>query len=111
MQTKPEIDCFAGKKCAIPEELTIVDDDYVSKAEDCFFRIMTADDGDKRVVWNRLSVPEIHAAKKMFNELLTSGMVPYKVGLDGKKTSEVMQEFNPSAEEIIFVPMQAMRGG
>jgi hypothetical protein len=75
------------------------------------FRIMTAKDGDKRVVWCRNVIAEIAAAKQMFLDLISKGMIPYKVGVDGRSTAEVMKEFDPVAEEVIFMPVQAIAGG
>ena len=75
------------------------------------FRILTAKDGDRRIVWNRLVLAEIRAAKEMFLELIDKGLVPYKVGTGGRPTSEIMAEFDPSAEEIMFLPIAAVVGG
>ncbi len=110
------IECFAKNICTVPDELSIADDSYELKPGEQLFRIMTTKDGDKRIVWNRFKMPEINAAKKMFDQLISSGMVPYLVGKDGQKTSEVMKEFDPSAEEvmmseIVFVPQRAIVGG
>jgi hypothetical protein len=74
-------------------------------------RIMTPKDGDKRVVWNRDSLAEISDAKKMFDDLSSSGLTPFKVGVGGKATAEIMDEFDPFAEEIIFMPRKMLAGG
>lgn len=75
------------------------------------FKILTAKDGDRRIVWNRFVLAEIRAAKDMFLELVRKGLVPHKVGSSGKPTSEVIREFDPNAEEIIFLPVAAAVGG
>lgn len=75
------------------------------------FRILNSKDGDKRVIWDSLNLEEIRDAHKFFNELVDKGMVPYKVDPKGKKTAEVMREFDPTAEEILFAPIQAVAGG
>jgi hypothetical protein len=75
------------------------------------FRVLTVVDGDKRVTWNADSLGEIGAARKMFRDLVKQGLVPYKVGLDGRPTSKVMKEFDPGAEEVIFVPVGVVGGG
>ena len=75
------------------------------------FRIMTAKDGDQRVVWNNQSLLEIREAKRMFDSLVEKGLVPYKVSVSGKKSPEVMKEFDAAAEEIIFSPVALAVGG
>ena len=75
------------------------------------FRIMTPKDGDKRVTWRRNSIPEIRAAKKMFMDLHAQGMQAFKVGVDGKASVEMMKEFDPYAEEVVFMPLRAIAGG
>lgn len=106
------VDTFTKRKIRVPELLTILDDEKIDRAPDqMMFRIISAKDGDKRVVWNRFSLPEINAAKQMFLSLLAEGMVPYRVGSNGGASSVVMDEFDPSAEEVIFLPTQAIRGG
>ncbi len=75
------------------------------------FRIMSPKDGDKRVVWCRRVIAQIQAAKKMFVDLIAQGMVPYEVGVDGQATSKEMKEFDPLAEEVIFLPIRAISGG
>ena len=120
---EPEIlTVFAGNKIAIPSPLRAMtpeeeDSCYTAMTEwmqsedrGCF-RILTAQDGDKRVTWSRMVLAEIAAAKRMFMDLLTHGMVPYRVGVNGEASSEVMQEFDPTAEEVIFLPVNALRGG
>ncbi|MHA2279730.1 MAG: hypothetical protein ACXAC5_02385 [Promethearchaeota archaeon] len=47
----------------------------------------------------------------MFLDLIAQGMVPYRVGVDGQATAEVMDEFDATAEEIIFMPVRAIAGG
>jgi len=120
------IDCFAKQTYEIPPELLILDEENVEGdfMEQCAkesegmappdfgcFRIMSQKDGDKRVVWCRRILSEIAAAKKMFLDLLSKGMIPYKVGVGGKASSVVMKEFDPTAEEVIFMPVRAIAGG
>ncbi len=120
------IDCFAKQTYDVPFDLHVLSGDFTPEeaasiagsleieaaAEDfgCF-RIMSQKDGDKRVVWCRRVIAEIKSAKKMFMDLLSKGMVPYKVGVDGKASAEVMSEFDPTAEEVIFMPVRAIAGG
>lgn len=136
-----KVETFAKNTYEIPEELDIVDkvpteclSDYelqealagLSKEElelgasmfrNCqgkskfgSFRIMSPKDGDKRVTWRRTVIKEIRAAKQMFMDLIKQGMVPYAVGANGKAATE-MKEFDPLAEEIIFMPLRAIAGG
>lgn len=94
----------------IPKELKIQEEPD-APANCGMFRILTAKDGDKRVVWNRLVMQEIQAAKKMFMNLIDKGLVPHRVKNDGTPSAEIMKEFDPRAEEVIFLPIQAVRGG
>lgn len=75
------------------------------------FRIIDQEAGDERITWDSSILGDIQAAKKMFVELVKKGLVPYRVGHNGKKTSEVMKEFDPSAEEVIFLPVALVAGG
>ncbi len=98
------IDCFAKQTYDVPPELTIMGGSSLDFAElaaiagqlaveasaenfGCF-RMLSQKDGDKRVVWCRRVIAEIKAAKKMFLDLISKGMIPYKVGVDGKASVE-----------------------
>lgn len=110
-QDRVQVFTFAkSKEIDIPDALS-VSDTPVDAKQFGVFRIMTAKDGDRRIVWNRLSLVEIKEARKMFNNLIKEGMVPYLVGTGGKASSEVMDEFDPLAEEVIFLPVSAIVGG
>lgn len=94
----------------VPECLRVTKD--AKPPKDCgMFRLLSAKSGDDRVVWNRFSLDEIREARKMFNELVEKGLVPYRVGTNGKASSEVMKEFDPQAEEVIFLPVAMVAGG
>ena len=94
----------------VPECLSITEDPTPPKG--CgVLKILTKDDGDKRVVWDSAVMQEIHAAKAMFDRLVQEGLVPYLVGNGGKATDQVMQKFDPTAEEILFLPVQMVAGG
>lgn len=75
------------------------------------FRILNQEDGDKRVVWDRSSLTEINDAKRLFDQLVEQGLVPYQVDARGTRTTKVLTQFDPEAEEIIFVPIKQMVGG
>ena len=103
---KLEIDVIANsnakKEFDIPEPLGLLeegqenDDNYV-------MRIINQRDGDKRITWNSESFSSIRAAKKLFDELLEEGFVPYVVDQDsGQSTKLCMDEFDPFAEEVVM---------
>jgi hypothetical protein len=102
----------AAVKLKIPDILGIMDGP-TEKAPQGFgcLRIMTPKDGDKRVVWDSRDFAQITEAKAMFDELVLQGQVPYRVGTNGRASSEVMVEFDPYAEEIIFLPIAMVIGG
>ncbi len=96
--------------------VTDVEDTHLTKDTDVhaqfgFMRVMTRDDGDERIVWCRRVMAQITVAKKMFMDLIKQGMVPYKVGTDGKASVEEMKEFDPLAEEVVFMPIKQIGGG
>lgn len=96
----------------IPESLAILDDPKaLPNKGHGVMRIMTPKDGDKRVVWDSNSADEIWDAKAFFDKLIQEGLVPYRVGTNGKATSEVMDEFDPYAEEVVFLPVAMVTGG
>ena len=94
----------------IPKKLKVTTD-VTPPANHGMFRILTKEDGDKRVVWNKDSFDEIREAKAMFDKLVAEGLCPYKVGTNGQATSAVMTEFDPYAEEILFLPIRQVVGG
>lgn len=96
---------------AIPDELSSLEDGQEPQAGCSIFTILNEKDGDKRVVWNRMNLPEIRSAKKMFDDLVVKGQVPHCVGAGGKATADIMSEFDPTAEEVIFMPMPIVVGG
>jgi len=81
------------------------------KNSNVLFNIAVLDPRDKRVVWDSRDMDQIEEAKAMFDECVAKGMVPYRVGTDGRATSEVMDEFDPEAEEVIFLPIAQVAGG
>jgi hypothetical protein len=70
------------------------------------FYIPTENAGDERLTWDARFLDQIQGAKKDFDDLVARGMVPFRVDTNGKKTPEVMEEFDPNAEEVIFSPLQ-----
>lgn len=98
-------------KVDIPEALTILEDGQsVPKGFGCF-RILHPEKGDERVTWDSTMLNQIQEAKKMFLDLVKKGLTPYRVGVNGSASSQVMQEFDPHAEEVIFMPTALVVGG
>ena len=75
------------------------------------FQIMNFKDGDKRVVWDSGSLAEIQAAKEMFDNLRKEGLMPFRVGVGGKASAEEMTEFDPLAEQVLFLPGKRLVAG
>lgn len=96
----------------VPECLGLLNDPAATppKGFGCM-RIPTIKDGDKRVIWDKADIQQIAEAQITFNKLIAEGMKAFRVGLDGKKSAEEIHEFDPHAEEIIFVQMQVVTGG
>jgi ABC-type Fe3+ transport system substrate-binding protein len=95
----------------IPDELQVLDDGQQPEKGQTLWRFLSQKDGDKRIVWSRGSIPEINAARQMFLDCVAQGMTPYRVGVGGKASADVMTEFDASAEEVIFMPTAMITGG
>jgi hypothetical protein len=95
----------------IPKELKVLEGKDQPQPGCGVFRLLTQKDGDKRVTWDKGSLAEIKAAKKLFLDLIKQGMIPYNVGVNGQRSSRVMREFDAAAEEIIFLPVNMVQGG
>ena len=109
--TDRTIECWAKQKFTIPDELRMVEEPKAVCPEGCgMFRIMSKLHGDTRVVWNKMMMEEVHSAKRAFDELVQKGMVPYAVGADSKPAKEIAK-FDPTVQEIIFMPIQLIAGG
>lgn len=99
-----------GTKIRIESELQKLEDGQKLKPGQHCFRIMN-ENGDDRLVWDSGSIREINAAKRDFIALVKKGMTPYKVGVGGSASSEVMETFDPKAEEVIFMDTALVAGG
>jgi DNA polymerase IIIc chi subunit len=65
--------------------------------------------GDTKVIWSRDNADEVEVAREQFKQFKAKGFTAFKVrGKDGERGDQI-DEFDPNAERIIFVP--AMRGG
>lgn len=94
----------------IPDSLDVPENFKPTPGLGCF-RFMTPKDGDKRVVWDSRDFAQISDAKIMFDQAVLQGLVPYRVGVNGRASSDVMAEFDPYAEEIIFLPVSMVAAG
>lgn len=74
------------------------------------FRIIDQREGDKRLVWNRMSIADIAEANNMFDQFIKQGLEAFRVGGNGKAGSR-MEKFDPTAEEVLFLPMKMITGG
>src|SRR6516162_10002851 len=82
----------------VPASLRVLKDTEKANKWERTFRFLTPKDGDKRIVWDSRDMDQIEEAKAMFDECIAKGLVPYRVGTDGKASAEVMDEFDPDAE-------------
>lgn len=110
-----ELTTLAGtsikEKIEVPDGVHIMEDGDEKPASHFMFRILSQEKGDERLTWDSTSLRELQAAKQMFVNLIKKGLKPFRVGTDGKATSEVMDEFDPHAEEVIFLPQALVAGG
>ncbi len=74
------------------------------------FRILDQKEGDKRLVWNRMSMGDIAEAGRMFDQFIKEGLSAYRVGGDGRQGAP-MDRFDPTAEEVLFLPIKLVAGG
>lgn len=95
----------------LPDGIKVLEDNQEIPDDHFIFRILSQEKGDERLIWNSRSLADIQAAKRMFVELIKKGLKPFKVGINGAATSEVMDEFDPTAEEVIFLPQAFVVGG
>lgn len=109
--TKRQIKTFTNNVIDIPDELDVIESTEVIPSFFRSWRIVSAHDGDKRVVWDSTSLAQMSEAAKLFDKLREEGLEAYRVGIDGKRSSDKMEIFDPEAEEVIFIPMAAMAGG
>lgn len=92
----------AQKDIPIPAGLRLLEPGLAIPQSYDVIRIVNQKDGDKRLVWDSTNLNEIRDAKEMFDQLIAEGFVPYCVDPSGKKTPQIMTEFDPVAEEVIM---------
>lgn len=59
--------------------------------------------GDTRIMWDPRDKDEVKTAKAAFDDARARGMLAYKVDDNGKKTGEVIREFDKKAGKIIMI--------
>lgn len=64
--------------------------------------------GDKKTIFDRSDPVQVEAAKAEFKVYKDKGYMAYKM-LDEGRRGEILHEFDPKAEKIVFAPQ--MRGG
>jgi hypothetical protein len=115
MSTVLDIPAIQGTKLRdeveLPEGIEVLPDGQEPAPGHFCFRILDPLKGDERLTWDSRDFRQIKAAKDLFVSLLKKGLKPFRVGLGGKATSEVMTEFDPTAEEVIFLPHAMVAGG
>lgn len=96
----------------IPDGLGLLEKptDKPAKGFGCL-RVLTEKEGDKRITWDSNDFSQIQEAKELFDQCIAEGLVPYRVGPDGKVTDEPIVEFDPYFEEVVMIPLSMVAGG
>lgn len=94
----------------VPDGLQKLEDGQQIPIGHHLFSIMNPS-GDDRLTWMKDSLKSIQAAKQAFVDFVKQGLKPYKVKTDGTVTAEIMDEFDPEAEEVIFLPGRPILAG
>ncbi len=66
-------------------------------------RVLTAEEGDQKVVWDENNEDQVEVAKMTFDKLKGKKYIAYKVDKKGEQT-KVMKKFDPKAGKLIMVP-------
>jgi hypothetical protein len=75
------------------------------------YRILNPKTGDDRLTWDTRDFQAMQDARKTYLDLIQKGYKPFKVDPQGKKTNQPMITFDPTASQVIFVPMSPVIGG
>ena len=65
--------------------------------------ILSANEGDLKIVWDKNNEIEVEMAEKQFNDAMKKKFAAFSVKAKGKKDVKIT-EFDPDAEKIILVP-------
>jgi len=96
---------------SVETSLKVLADDEPIPQGHRIWRILSKEKGDERIVWDSDSLNEINEARRLFDQLRDKGLVAHRVGVDGRAEAEIIDEFDPLAEEILFLPRQLVAGG
>ncbi len=72
------------------------------------FAIMGVE-GDTKIMWDKSKPAEVKNAEESFKRLRKDGYLAYKVVGDKGDKGDMLTEFDPNAERIVFSP--PMQGG
>ena len=109
-----------GSKLTAPitvgAHLRVLEDGDPIPANHHVWRFLTADDGDKRIVWDPTDFTQMREAKEMYDNCLREGLVPYICNEDGSVSNDVMDWFDPRSGEVLFrevvvIPQRLVQGG
>ena len=99
-------------RITVPDSLAILDEPKAVPGDNCgCFRIMSPEHGDQRVAWDRTQPAQVADAGRVFNQLVERGLVPHEVGVGAVKTNRIMDVFDATAEEVVFLPVALVAGG
>ena len=65
--------------------------------------------GDSKYIWNANNPVEVEAARELFKKMKEKGMSIFRLKDDDVSRGELVREFNPSHQRLLFVP--AVVGG
>lgn len=68
--------------------------------------VMSREEGDARISWNKGNEAEVASARRTFDELTgpAKGYSAFRVDSSGASTGARIREFDPDAESIVLVP-------
>ncbi len=64
-------------------------------------------EGDTKIMWDKSKPAEVKNAEESFKRLRKDGYLAYKVVGDKGDKGEMLTEFDPNAERIVFSPPMA----
>jgi len=96
---------------ALPDGIVLLEHDQEPDPESGVFRILNPSSGDDRLTWDKRDFRAMQDARQTYIDLVKKGFKPFRVDATGKQTTEAMQEFDPLAQQVIFVPMRPVMGG
>lgn len=95
----------------VPENMAVMAGEQEPAEHHGVFRILNPRSGDDRLTWDKRDFQATKEARRTFLELIQKGFKPFRVGPNGRRSNEAMQEFDPTAQQVLFVPMAPVAGG